>query len=74
MGVAEHGVEDCKPAGAGETVERPGRLNERILWPLWSNMSLTLMGVGSLFPKDVSSMYLLRGEEPLDRTDNGTAC
>ena len=37
-GVSERGVEECEPAGAGETVEHPGCLNEGILRPLWSSM------------------------------------
>ena len=73
-GVSEHGVEDCEPAGAGETVERPGHLNEGILRPLSSCRPMALMGVGSWLPKDVSSMYLLTGEELLDPANHGTGC
>ena len=60
MGVSERGVEDREPAGAGETVEHPGRLNEGILRPLSPSRSMALMGVGSW--------------EPLDPANHGTVC
>ena len=73
-GVSAHGVEEREPADAGDTVERLVHLNKGILWPLSSSKSLTPMGVGSWLPKDVFSMHMLRGEEPLDPTDHGTGC
>ena len=74
MWVSEHGVEDREPAGPGETVQHSGHLIEGILWSLLFSRSMILMGVGSWLPKDVSSMYLLREEEPLDPADHGTGC
>ena len=72
MRVSEHGVENCKPAAAGETPERLVHLKEGLHWPLSFNGSMALMGVGSWLKKDVSSINLVRGEESLDPADDST--
>ena len=54
-GVSELGVEDCKPAAAGEAPEHLLCLKEEgLLWPLSSSRSVALMHVGNWLPK----MYL----------------
>ena len=67
--LSENGVEDCKPAAAGEAPERSLK-EEGLLQPLSSSRSVALMGMGNWLPKGISAVNLVRGEESLDPVDH----
>ena len=67
-GVSVIGVDDCAAAAAGEHPPS-GLLNEVMLCPLKSSISVALLGVASwLLSKDVSASNLLKskGDEEVD--------
>ena len=52
MGMSEHGVEECKPAAAGEAPEHPLHLKERIAPAIVIQQVRCTHGVGNWLSKD----------------------